>query len=123
MYDVWFSLATQVTQMTREQYERTGFCRVSSTHYVIKYVNCRLHIFCIKSNISIFVGKGHVNLWLGFLKTPVISARLTLLAPGFMAGVAPGEGVFHPPYNSFVFKVRLLKFCTELLWDKMNILR
>ena len=40
-----------------------------------------------------------------------------------MAGVAPwGEG-FHPLHNSFVFKVRLLKFSTELLWDKMNILR
>ena len=39
---------------------------------------------------------------------------LFLLAPGF----------FHPPlHNSFVFEVRLLKFCTELLWDKMNILR
>ena len=35
-----------------------------------------------------------------------------------------GRGVFHPLFhNSFVFKVRLLKICTELLWDKMNILR
>ena len=49
---------------------------------------------------------------------------LTLLAPGFLAVVAPGVGVFSTPFhNSFVFKVRLLKFCTELLWDKVNILR
>ena len=50
---------------------------------------------------------------------------LILLAPGFLAGVAPGGGgVFSIPlHNSFVFKVRLLKFFTELLWDKMNILR
>ena len=26
-----------------------------------------------------------------------------------------GGGVFHPLHNSFVFKARLLKFCTELL--------
>ena len=32
-----------------------------------------------------------------------------------------GGGCFPPPfYNSFVFKVRLLKFCTELLSDRMN---
>ena len=56
---------------------------------------------------------------------------LTLFGPGFLykhravlAGVAPGEGCFiHPLHNSFVFKVRLLKLYTELLSDKMNILR
>ena len=47
--------------------------------------------------------------------------QLTLLAPGFFGWCS----VFQPPplHNAFVFKVRLLKFCTELLWDKMNILR
>ena len=35
-----------------------------------------------------------------------------------------GGGCFPPPfYDSFVFKVRLLKFCTELLSDRMNNLR
>ena len=35
--------------------------------------------------------------------------------------VSLGGGCFHPPFhNSFVFKVRLLKFCTELLSDRMN---
>ena len=42
----------------------------------------------------------------------------------FLAGVAPGGVVFSTPlHNSLVFKVKLLKVCTELLWDKMNILR
>ena len=52
-------------------------------------------------------------------------SNLTLLAPGFFGWCRTGGGgVFHPLLrNSFVFKVRLLKFCTELLWDKMNILR
>ena len=41
----------------------------------------------------------------------------------FLVDVAP-ECVFHSPLpNSFVFNVRLLKFCTELLWHKMSILR
>ena len=42
----------------------------------------------------------------------------------FVADVAQGGGgVFSTPNpNSFVFKVRL-QFCTELLWDKINILR
>ena len=49
---------------------------------------------------------------------------LTILAPGFFGWCSTrGGGVFHPLYNSFVFKARLLKFCTELLWDKMNIWR
>ena len=48
---------------------------------------------------------------------------LTLLALGFFGWCSTG-GVFPTPlHNSFVFKVRLLKFCTELLWDRMNILR
>ena len=35
-----------------------------------------------------------------------------------------GGGVFSTPFhNSFVFKVRLLKFCTEILSDRMNNLR
>ena len=35
-----------------------------------------------------------------------------------------GGGCFPPPFhNSFVFKVRLLKFCTEILSDRMNNLR
>ena len=35
-----------------------------------------------------------------------------------------GGGVFSTPFhNSFVFKVRLLKFCTEILSDTMNNLR
>ena len=41
-----------------------------------------------------------------------------------LAGLTPGGGgvcVFHPLSNSFVFTVKRLKFCTELLWDKMNI--
>ena len=34
------------------------------------------------------------------------------------------DGVFSTPLpNSFIFEIRLLKFCTELLRDKMNILR
>ena len=52
-----------------------------------------------------------------------IKCKLTLLAPGFFGWCRTG-GVFSTPlHNSFLFKVRLLKFCTELLWDKMNILR
>ena len=35
-----------------------------------------------------------------------------------------GGGCFPPPFhNSFVFKVRLLKFGTEILSDRMNNLR
>ena len=35
-----------------------------------------------------------------------------------------GGGCFPPPFhNSFVFKVRLVKFCTEILSDRMNNLR
>ena len=34
-----------------------------------------------------------------------------------------GGGVFHPLPTSFAFKVRIIKFCTELRWDKMNILQ
>ena len=35
-----------------------------------------------------------------------------------------GGGVENTPFhNSFVFKVRLLKFCTEILSDRMNNLR
>ena len=38
----------------------------------------------------------------------------------FLAGVVPGGGgggrFPPPPCNSFVFQVRRLKFCTELLW-------
>ena len=42
----------------------------------------------------------------------------------FCLVVALGEGCFPPPFhNSFVFKVRLLKFCTEILSDRMNNLR
>ena len=42
----------------------------------------------------------------------------------FCLVVALGGGVFSTPFrNSFVFKVRLLKFCTELLSDRMNNLR
>ena len=54
----------------------------------------------------------------------ILLMTLTLQAPGILAGVAPGGGgVFSTSlHNSFVFKVKLLKFSTELLWDKMNIL-
>ena len=39
----------------------------------------------------------------------------------FCLVVSLGGGCFPPPFhNSFVFKVRLLKFCTELLSDRMN---
>ena len=42
----------------------------------------------------------------------------------FCLVVALGERVFSTSlHNSFVFKVRLLKFCTELLWDRMNNFR
>ena len=42
----------------------------------------------------------------------------------FCLVVALGGGCFPPPFhNSFVFKVRLLKFCTELLSDRMNNLQ
>ena len=34
---------------------------------------------------------------------------------GFLSRCSTGGGVFHPLHNSFVFEVRLLKFCTELL--------
>ena len=40
----------------------------------------------------------------------------------FCLVVALGGGVFSF-HNSFVFKVRLLKFCTEILSDRMNNLR
>ena len=46
------------------------------------------------------------------------------ISTGLLDWCRTGGGVFSTPlHNSFVFKVRLLKFCTELLWDKMNILR
>ena len=51
---------------------------------------------------------------------------LTLLAPGFFGWCSTGgggRGVFHPIPNSFGFEVKLLKFCTELLCSKRNILR
>ena len=55
--------------------------------------------------------------------------RVTLFIPGFFGwcsmggGGGGGEGCFLPtPFNSFVFKVRHLKFCKELLWDQINIL-
>ena len=38
-------------------------------------------------------------------------------------GCCSTGGVFYPLLNSFFFKNRLLKLCTELLWDKMNVLR
>ena len=54
----------------------------------------------------------------------VNTIALTLYAQGFFVGVAPEGGqVSIPLHNSFVYKVRLPKFCTELIWDKMNILR
>ena len=42
----------------------------------------------------------------------------------FLAGVVPEEGGCFPPTpcNSFVFEVTRLKFCTELLWGRTNIL-
>ena len=55
--------------------------------------------------------------------------RLTILLNPISTGlfclvVALGGGCFPPPFhNSFVFKVRLLKFCTEILSDRMNNLR
>ena len=49
--------------------------------------------------------------------------NVTLLAPGFFGWCSTGGGCFPPLHKSFVFEVRLLKVCTELLWDKMNILR
>ena len=50
---------------------------------------------------------------------------LTLFIPGFLAGVVPrgGGGCFPPPpCNSFVFHLRGLKFCTELLVGMISIL-
>ena len=48
--------------------------------------------------------------------------NLTLLALGFFGWCSTGRGGGFPPplQNSFVFKVRLLKFW---LWDKINILQ
>ena len=50
--------------------------------------------------------------------------KLTLFIPGFFGWCSTrGRECFPPtPCNSFVFKVRRLRFCTELLWSKINIL-
>ena len=48
------------------------------------------------------------------------------LAPSFFGWcrTGGGGGVFSTPlHNSFVFKVKVLEFCKELLWDRMKILR
>ena len=46
------------------------------------------------------------------------------ISTGLFCLVVALGGVFSTPFhNSFVFKVRLLKFCTEILSDKMNNLR
>ena len=54
---------------------------------------------------------------------PPVGLALTLLALGFFGCCRTGGSVSTPLHNSFVFKVRLLKFYTEIRWDKMNILR
>ena len=48
----------------------------------------------------------------------------SLFIPGFFGWCrTEGRGCFPPPpCNSFVFQVRRLKFCTELLWERINIL-
>ena len=52
------------------------------------------------------------------------SKSLNPISTGLFCVVVALGGGFPPPfYNSFVFKVRLLKFCTELLSDRMNNLR
>ena len=50
---------------------------------------------------------------------------LTLLIPGFFGWCSTGGGRCFPPtpFNSFVFKVRRLKFCVELVWGRTNVLR
>ena len=49
---------------------------------------------------------------------------LTLFIPGYFGWCSTkGGGFTSTPFNSFVFKVRGLKFCTELLWGRINILR
>ena len=51
--------------------------------------------------------------------------RVTLFIPGFFGRCSTGGGgggFLSTPVNSFVFKVRHLKFCKELLWDQINIL-
>ena len=61
------------------------------------------------------------------VKSAILNAHwINPINPGLLAlELTLGEGVFHPPpfHNSFVFKVRLLKFCTELLSDRINNLR
>ena len=48
---------------------------------------------------------------------------LTLFILGFFGWCSTGEVCFPPPpCNSFLFQVRRLKFCTELLWGRINIL-
>ena len=50
--------------------------------------------------------------------------RFNPISTGLFCLVVSLGGCFPPPFhNSFVFKVRLLKFCTELLSDRMNNLR
>ena len=54
-----------------------------------------------------------------------IIIKLTLLALGFLDGVGPGGGGYFPPPSITPLSLKLgpLKFCTELLRDKMNILQ
>ena len=49
---------------------------------------------------------------------------LNPISTGLFCLVVALGGCFPPPFhNSFVFKVRLLKFCTEIPSDRMNNLR
>ena len=78
-----------------------------------------------KAEISALPSKGLTNSFDHCDGCHLRARPLTLLALGFFGwcSTGGGGGVKNTPlHNSFAFKVRLLKFCTELLWDKMNIL-
>ena len=82
--------------------------------YIIKVKLCKV---CVS---SLFFSKK--NLW-GSARSPLVQLvqeGLTLFIPGFFGWCSTGS--FPPtPCNSFVFKVRRLKFCTELLWGRVRI--
>ena len=70
-----------------------------------------------------FIKNHHLLLMIRFCDWLCQVFSLTLFILCFFGWCSTVEGCFPPPpYDSFVFKVRRLKFCTTLLRGRINIL-